>query len=76
MTLVTEQPEKKAGTLKEQLDSITPALREMRMRKEERLNQFRAVQSQIQKIPIKFSQIPNKNAKIIKNSRLVEFQAL
>lgn len=50
MTLVTEQPEKKAGTLKEQLDSITPALREMRLRKEERLNQFRTVQGQIQKI--------------------------
>lgn len=38
------------GTLKEQLDSITPALMEMRMRKEERVNQFRAVQGQIQKI--------------------------
>lgn len=38
------------GTLKEQLDSITPALREMRLRKEERVNQFRAVQGQIQKI--------------------------
>lgn len=47
---VTVQPEKRAGTLKEQLDSITPALREMRSRKEERLNQFRAVQGQIQKI--------------------------
>nr|KYP75684.1 Protein regulator of cytokinesis 1 [Cajanus cajan] len=44
------RPEKRAGTLKEQLDSITPALREMRLRKEERLNQFRAVQGQIQKI--------------------------
>lgn len=39
-----------AGTLKEQLDSITPALREMRLRKEERVNQFRTVQGQIQKI--------------------------
>ncbi|CAI8598084.1 unnamed protein product [Vicia faba] len=44
------RPEKRAGTLKEQLDSITPALREMRLRKEERLNQFRAVQGQIQRI--------------------------
>lgn len=44
------QPEKMTGTLKEQLDSITPALREMRLRKEERVNQFRAVQAQIQKI--------------------------
>ncbi|KAH9708234.1 65-kDa microtubule-associated protein 8 [Citrus sinensis] len=41
---------KMTGTLKEQLDSITPALREMRLRKEERVNQFRAVQAQIQKI--------------------------
>ncbi|CAB4294581.1 unnamed protein product [Prunus armeniaca] len=39
-----------AGTLKEQLDSITPALKEMRLRKEERVNQFRTVQGQIQKI--------------------------
>lgn len=44
------RPEKMTGTLKEQLDSITPALMEMRMRKEERVNQFRAVQGQIQKI--------------------------
>ncbi|KOM25458.1 hypothetical protein LR48_Vigan102s011600 [Vigna angularis] len=44
------RPEKRAGSLKEQLDSITPALQEMRLRKEERLNQFRAVQGQIQKI--------------------------
>ncbi|XP_038884227.1 65-kDa microtubule-associated protein 8 isoform X2 [Benincasa hispida] len=44
------RPEKMAGTLKEQLDSITPALREMRLRKEERMKQFRAVQGQILKI--------------------------
>ncbi|GAB4840600.1 hypothetical protein Ancab_021372 [Ancistrocladus abbreviatus] len=44
------RPEKKAGTLKQQLESITPALREMRLRKQERMNQFRAVQRQIQKI--------------------------
>jgi protein regulator of cytokinesis 1 len=48
--IVTVQPDKRAGSLKEQLDSITPALREMRLRKEERLNQFRAVQGQIQRI--------------------------
>lgn len=47
---MSEQPEKMSGTLKEQLDSITPALREMRLRKEERVNQFQAVQGQIQKI--------------------------
>ncbi|KAK9276293.1 hypothetical protein L1049_005824 [Liquidambar formosana] len=44
------RPEKMAGTLKEQLDSITPALREMQLRKEDRMKQFRAVQGQIQKI--------------------------
>lgn len=48
--MLSEQPEKRAGTLKEQLESITPALQEMRLRKEERLNQFRAVQEEIQKI--------------------------
>ncbi|CAK7336179.1 unnamed protein product [Dovyalis caffra] len=44
------RPERMSGTLKEQLDAITPALREMRLRKEERVNQFRSVQGQIQKI--------------------------
>ncbi|KAM2765495.1 hypothetical protein COP1_021540 [Malus domestica] len=44
------RPEKLAGTLKEQLDSLTPALREMRLRKKDRVNKFRAVQEQIQKI--------------------------
>lgn len=47
---MSDQPEKMAGTLKEQLDSITPALREMQLRKEERVKQFRAVQQQILKI--------------------------
>ncbi|CAK9184945.1 unnamed protein product [Ilex paraguariensis] len=44
------KPEKMVGTLKEQLDSITPALREMQLRKQERVKQFQAVQGQIQKI--------------------------
>ncbi|KAI9080838.1 hypothetical protein K1719_037147 [Acacia pycnantha] len=44
------RPEKRAGTLREQLDSITPALKEMRLRKEERVGKFRNVQSQIQKL--------------------------
>ncbi|XP_010540406.1 PREDICTED: 65-kDa microtubule-associated protein 8 [Tarenaya hassleriana] len=47
---VPGRPEKKGGTLKEQLDSIAPALREMRLKKEERVKQFRAVQGKIQKI--------------------------
>lgn len=49
------------GTLKEQLDSITPALREMRLKKEERVNQFRAVQSQIQKISAEIAGRPEVN---------------
>ncbi|KAG5521846.1 hypothetical protein RHGRI_034166 [Rhododendron griersonianum] len=44
------RPEKMTGTLKEQLDSITPALREMQLRKEERVKQFQAVQNQIRRI--------------------------
>ncbi|WCJ38753.1 microtubule-associated protein 65-8 [Euphorbia peplus] len=44
------RPEKISGTLREQLDAITPALREMRLRKEERVNQFQSVQGKIQKI--------------------------
>ncbi|XP_052184244.1 65-kDa microtubule-associated protein 8 isoform X2 [Diospyros lotus] len=44
------RPEKMTGSLKEQLDSISPALREMQLRKEERVKQFQAVQKQIQRI--------------------------
>ncbi|KAJ9563975.1 hypothetical protein OSB04_009135 [Centaurea solstitialis] len=44
------RPEKMAGTLKEQLEAIAPALRKMQTRKAERMKQFQAVQSQIQKI--------------------------
>ncbi|MCL7051122.1 hypothetical protein MKW94_021729 [Papaver nudicaule] len=47
---VPGRPEKVVGTLMQQLDSITPALREMQLRKEERLNHFRDIQSQILKI--------------------------
>lgn len=44
------RPEKLTGALKEQIALITPALREMQLRKQERLKQFRAVQGHIQKI--------------------------
>lgn len=44
------QPEKKEGTLREQLDAIAPALREMRLRKDERVKQVRSVKGEIQKI--------------------------
>ncbi|KAM2440392.1 hypothetical protein PS1_021741 [Malus domestica] len=50
LAIPVNSPEKLAGTLKEQLDSLTPALREMRLRKKDRVNKFRAVQGQIQKI--------------------------
>ncbi|KAL6900925.1 hypothetical protein ACP4OV_005601 [Aristida adscensionis] len=44
------QPEKMTGSLKEQLNSITPALQEMQMRKEARVKQFMEVQTEIQRI--------------------------
>lgn len=44
------QPEKLTGTLKEQLDAITPALHEMQLRREERVKQFQEVLMQIQRI--------------------------
>ncbi|VAI74368.1 unnamed protein product [Triticum turgidum subsp. durum] len=44
------QPEKMNGTLKEQLNSITPALQEMQMKKEARLKQFTEVQTEVQRI--------------------------
>ncbi|RLN04357.1 hypothetical protein C2845_PM13G23590 [Panicum miliaceum] len=44
------RPEKMAGTLKEKLNSITPALQEMQMRKEARVKQFMEVQTEIQRI--------------------------
>lgn len=47
---VLEQPEKLTGSLKEQLDAITPALHEMQLRKEERVKQFRDVLTQIQRV--------------------------
>jgi Ase1/PRC1/MAP65 family protein len=44
------QPEKMTGTLKEQLNAITPALQEMQMRKEARVKQFMEIQTEIQRI--------------------------
>uniref|UniRef100_A0ACD5ZWT6 Uncharacterized protein n=1 Tax=Avena sativa TaxID=4498 RepID=A0ACD5ZWT6_AVESA len=44
------RPEKMNGNLKEQLNSITPALQEMQMRKEARLKQFTEVQTEVQRI--------------------------
>ncbi|KAM3210150.1 hypothetical protein ACQJBY_064275 [Aegilops geniculata] len=44
------RPEKMNGTLKEQLNSITPALQEMQMKKEARLKQFTEVQTEVQRI--------------------------
>ncbi|XP_059447684.1 65-kDa microtubule-associated protein 8 [Corylus avellana] len=55
------RPEKMTGTLKEQLDSITPALREMRLRKDDRMKKFRSVQGQIQKISAEIAGQPEYN---------------
>ncbi|XP_042497775.1 65-kDa microtubule-associated protein 8 [Macadamia integrifolia] len=55
------RPEKMVGTLKEQLDSITPALREMQQRKEDRVKQFQEVQIQIQKISAEIAGQAEKN---------------
>ncbi|XP_073000054.1 65-kDa microtubule-associated protein 8 isoform X1 [Typha latifolia] len=73
------RPEKLTGTLKEQLDSITPALQEMQMRKEERLRQFREVQTEIQKISSEISgESPRKNVAVneadLSLKKLVEYQ--
>ncbi|XP_021744953.1 65-kDa microtubule-associated protein 8-like [Chenopodium quinoa] len=79
-----ERPEKKAGTLRQQIDSITPALSEMRQRKRERMNQFQAVQGQIQKIKAEISGLSeyDDSASIMKVNendlslkRLEEYQA-
>ncbi|KAL0004572.1 hypothetical protein SO802_012133 [Lithocarpus litseifolius] len=67
------------GTLKEQLDSITPALREMRLRKEERVNQFQAVQGQIQKISAEIagqSEYDNSSSTVIVNENDLSLKKL
>ena len=68
-----------SGTLKEQLDSITPALREMRLRKEERVNQFQAVQGQIQKISAEIagqSEYDNSSSTVIVNENDLSLKKL
>ena len=54
--------------MKEQLDSITPALREMQLRKQERVKQLQTVQSHIQKIS---SEIAGKSECDDSSSRIV-----
>uniref|UniRef100_A0A0E0IEZ8 65-kDa microtubule-associated protein 8 n=1 Tax=Oryza nivara TaxID=4536 RepID=A0A0E0IEZ8_ORYNI len=56
------KPEKMTGTLKEQLNSITPALQEMQMRKEARLKQFIEVQTEIQRIASEIAGRPENEA--------------
>uniref|UniRef100_A0A0D9XA45 65-kDa microtubule-associated protein 8 n=1 Tax=Leersia perrieri TaxID=77586 RepID=A0A0D9XA45_9ORYZ len=56
------RPEKMTGTLKEQLNSITPALQEMQMRKEARLKQFIEVQTEIQRIASEIAGRPENEA--------------
>ncbi|CAL9163856.1 65-kDa microtubule-associated protein 3-like [Musa acuminata AAA Group] len=48
----TRQSNQRAGSLKEELESITPQLEEMRMKKVERLNHFIEVIEQIRKISL------------------------
>ncbi|CAL9087089.1 unnamed protein product [Musa textilis] len=48
----TRQSNQRAGSLKEELESITPQLEEMRKKKVERLNQFIEVIEQIRKISL------------------------
>ncbi|THU73448.1 hypothetical protein C4D60_Mb04t22950 [Musa balbisiana] len=48
----TRQSNQRAGSLKEELESITPQLEEMRMKKVERLNHFIEVMEQIRKISL------------------------
>ncbi|KAM7251846.1 hypothetical protein ACFE04_023729 [Oxalis oulophora] len=78
------RPEKMSGTLREQLESITPALQEMRLQKQERLHQFQALQQQIQKISAEITgqseyDNPSTNVKVNENDlslkKLDEFKA-
>ncbi|XP_042457133.1 65-kDa microtubule-associated protein 3-like isoform X1 [Zingiber officinale] len=48
----TKQPTQRVGNLKEELNSITPQLEEMRKRKGERLKQFLEVMEQIRNISV------------------------
>ncbi|CAO2202671.1 unnamed protein product [Urochloa humidicola] len=74
------RPEKMAGTLKEQLNSITPALQEMQMRKEARLKQFMDVQTEIQRIASEIAgrlgnQAVTVNEEDLSLKKLEEFQS-
>ncbi|KAF3327687.1 microtubule-associated protein 8-like isoform X1 [Carex littledalei] len=59
------RPEKLTGTLKEQLNSITPALQEMQLRKEARLKRFKEVQEEIHIIASEIAGIPDNYNEII-----------
>lgn len=48
--MVSLQPEETSGTIKEQLASIAPALEQLWKKKEERIDEFSDVQTQIKKI--------------------------
>ncbi|KAF8762597.1 hypothetical protein HU200_009286 [Digitaria exilis] len=74
------QTEKMAGTLKEQLNSITPALQEMQMRKEARVKQFMEVQTEIQRIASEIAgrlgnEAVNVNEEDLSLKKLEEFQS-
>ncbi|KAK1281686.1 65-kDa microtubule-associated protein 8 [Acorus calamus] len=54
-----------AGTLKEQLDVITPALREMQKKKQQRLNELRDVQVQIRRISAEIEGLPESDGSVL-----------
>ncbi|XP_066351900.1 65-kDa microtubule-associated protein 8-like isoform X1 [Miscanthus floridulus] len=74
------RPEKMAGTLKEQLNSITPALQEMQMRKEVRVKQFMEVQTEIHRIASEIAgrlgnEVVTVNEEDLSLKKLEEFQS-
>jgi len=69
-----------AGTLKEQLNSITPALQEMQMRKEVRVKQFMEVQTEIHRIASEIAgrlgnEVVTVNEEDLSLKKLEEFQS-
>ncbi|KAJ3688600.1 hypothetical protein LUZ61_017764 [Rhynchospora tenuis] len=73
--------EKLTGTLKEQLNSITPALQEMQLRREARLKRFKEVQEEIHKIASEIAGKPDDQNEIVvvnegdlSTKKLEEFQ--
>lgn len=79
--LVLLQPEKKSGTIKEQLAAIAPALEKFWKQKDDRMKEFSDVQSQIQKISAEIAGIsehvesPAVDESDLSTKKLSEFRA-